>query len=203
MSWQWWCACLGLIFVATGAALAFIGFRKTWSDFVANQNFWPTLTSWLPRWWGKARKSVVGAYNRVIRRKRYVTGSDNAAAVDTLAVIRYGIQPQEFPEDKELPEVVRSLWKRHSELELRLGDYTQQSTQSFSAAREDLGGRVTLVDEKVVKVAVGGLSLQAWGLILVTAGTVLSSVTAAVVRDCAGVCAGQIPGRGRGRLPRS
>jgi hypothetical protein len=85
MSWQWWCACLGLILVAVGGALAFIGFRKTWSDFVVNEKFWRALTTWLPRWWGKTRKAFVAAYNRFIRHKKFVNFSDQATAVSASA----------------------------------------------------------------------------------------------------------------------
>ena len=178
MSWQWWCACLGLILVAAGAALAFIGFRKTWRDFVVNEKFWRALTTLLPRWWGKARKAFVAAYNRFIRHKKFVNFSDQAAAVSASARMDWNVLPAEFPEDEELPEVARRLWKHLSDLELRLGDNIRQASQSFSAAHEDLGKRVTVVDEKVVRVAVGGLSLQAWGLILVTGGAALSSAPA-------------------------
>ncbi len=178
MSWQWWCACLGLILVAAGAAIAFIGFRKTWSDFVASEKFWRALIKWLPRLRRKVKATVGAAYNQLIHRKRYVSDSDHVTAVDAEVGIRYGIQPSEFPADRELPEIVRTLWERHSVLELRLGDYMQQAGQRLSAVQEGLGERVTLVNENVVKVVVGGLSLQAWGLILVTVGTVLSSVPA-------------------------
>jgi hypothetical protein len=178
MSWQWWCACLGLILVAVGAALAFIGFRKTWSDFVVNEKFWRTLTNWLPRWWGKARKAFVAAYNRLIRRRRFVTSGDHVTAVDASAPVGWNVLPPEFPADEELLETVRRLWERQSDLGRQLGDYIRQANQSFSTVHEDLGKRVTVVDEKVVRVAVGGLSLQAWGLILVTGGTALSSAPA-------------------------
>jgi len=178
MSWQWWCACLGLILVAAGTVLALTGFSKTWSDFVDDGKLWRALTSGLPGWWGKTRKAFITGYNRFIRHKKSVDLNDQAGAVAVTASLDWNVLPAEFPEDEEIPEVARQLWEHLAALELRLGDNFRQAGQNLAAAREDLDKRVAVVDEKVVRVAVGGLKLQAWGLILVIMGTAVSSVPA-------------------------
>ena len=84
----------------------------------------------------------------------------------------------QFPESKELPDIVRDLWERTSALDRQLGNYMGQTTRTFTTAQQDLSEQVAQVDEKVVKVAIGGLRLQAWGLILVTFGAALGAVPA-------------------------
>lgn len=162
MSWQWWCALLGLILVTGGALLAFTGVKKTRSDFIADEKFWRALTIWLPRWWGKSRTAFVADFNRFIRPKKLVRLDDHAFAVSTSASLEWDVLLREFPEGDELCEVVRRLWKRQSDFEPRLGDAILKTGQKLTVAQEDLVIGVAGVDEKVVKVAVGGLSLQAW-----------------------------------------
>jgi pyridoxal biosynthesis lyase PdxS len=73
---------------------------------------------------------------------------------------------------------VRELWERVRSLQLQMNDQAQASAQALGRTEENLGRQVARVDRQVVNVAVGGLAIQAWGLILVTVGTMLAAVPA-------------------------
>jgi hypothetical protein len=71
-------------------------------------------------------------------------------------------------------------WERVGSLELQLGDEVRASANALSVTEGNLGKEVARVDRRVVNVAVGGLALQAWGIILVTVGTVFAVIPAMV-----------------------
>ncbi len=99
MSWQWWSAVLGLVFVAAGAALAFIGFRRTWGDFVSSEKFSRALIRWLPAGWNRGRGALSAAYNLVVHRKRYIQDGDRVTSVSAQAVSSFNSLPLEFPQN--------------------------------------------------------------------------------------------------------
>lgn len=176
MSWQWWLTLLGVLLVFAGATLALIGFRHTWNDFISDRKFSGALTSAIPAVREQATRALAEVRYRLRRGPRPIHDGDQATSVSAQATISWKILPAEYPEDKELSEVLRDLWDRHIALQRDVGNYIQTSTKNLSTAEENLSKRVTLVDEQVIKVAVGGLALQAWGLILVTAGAVLAAI---------------------------
>jgi hypothetical protein len=59
-----------------------------------------------------------------------------------------------------------------------MNDQAQASAKALGTTEENLGEQVARVDRQVVNVAVGGLAIQAWGLILATVGTMLAAVPA-------------------------
>jgi hypothetical protein len=161
-----------------GAVLALIGFSRTWKDFRSDQKFSGVLISWVI----VAGRQVVAAAIKlrflVHQRGRGTTVGGANARVSAGANVAWKILPAEYPEDKDLPDVVRDLWERVGSLQLQMNDQAQASAKALGTTEENLGEQVARVDRQVVNVAVRGLAIQAWGLILVTVGTMLAAVPA-------------------------
>lgn len=144
--------------------------QPNWKDFRSDQKFSGVLISWVI----VAGRQVVAAAIKlrflVHLRGRGTTVGDANARVSAGANVAWKILPAEYPEDKDLPDVVRDLWERVASLQLQMNDQAQASAKALGTTEENLGEQVARVERQVVNVAVGGLAIQAWGLILVTVG---------------------------------
>jgi hypothetical protein len=176
-------ATIGTALQLLGVVTTGVGFWRTWREFAApREGFFDPIAVPLRAGWRRGSLKVEGLIRRVFRRpKAVVVGAGSitvgAAAFNARGRVQFGELP---PTTKA---AIAELHRRTKDLMDRVSDNREDTTDGLAAVRKEIADLASQVDavaagleQRTRRVAVGGIRIEAAGLVLVALGTVLQSV---------------------------
>jgi hypothetical protein len=178
------CGALGTILQLTGVAVTALGFWRTWREFgEPGEGFFDPVTNAVRVAWARLATIAESAIRWLLRRPRPIVLEPGPATVSAKAFDpRVHIDFAQLPED--IAAAVEALARRTEDLLTRITGLTEESRDGIAGVRAevaDLASRLNStagdLRRRTGRVAVGGIRLEALGLVLVAAGTVLQQMT--------------------------
>ncbi|MGW1563964.1 hypothetical protein ACWCQ1_47035 [Streptomyces sp. NPDC002144] len=186
MTGSWWLVLVGLVLQAAGASLALIGFTKTWRRHRGVELFWAPMIRWCG-WLRDRLKAGASRVNQIVLRAlrkpiphRYVRAGDIGAGVDAGA-----IKATHGPVVPDLQAVADGLTSLSAVVDQLREDNGVEHERVWTALNDHSAKLLTTTRE----LAIGGLRLQIWGLLLITVGALLAGIPSlATISDSANQC---------------
>jgi hypothetical protein len=177
------CGTVGTILQLTGVAVTGLGFWRTWREFgEPGEGFFDPVTNAARVGWARLWAIAESAVRRLLRRPRPIVLEPGPAtarlqAFDARAHI--GFAP--LPEDPAA--ALEALARRTEDLLKRISGLTEESRDGLQEVRAEIADLTSRLDttagdlrRRTRRVAVGGIRLEALGLVLVALGTALQQL---------------------------
>ncbi|WP_049650391.1 hypothetical protein [Kitasatospora sp. MY 5-36] len=176
-----WLVLLGLVFQVAGASLALFGFSMTWRRHHGSEPFWAPVIRMAH--WVRDRAVAAGArvkliVFRLLRRPvhRLVHAEDAAVAVDAAL----GLKVTRAPVPAELAALAKGLADLAAVVDLQRED----NRIEHERMRSELADHSARLARTTRELAIGGLRLQVWGVLLITAGALLAGIPSLGAAQC-------------------
>jgi len=175
-----WLAVGGTILQLAGVALTAVGFWRTWREFGdPDVGFFDPVTVPVRGGWRRLAITAEGVVRRLTRRPRSVvvhgsTFVQQMATVSARGRVQYGDLPTETGAAlAELHRRTRDLMDRLSNTQEMIADGLRDVRAEIADILRRIDGLRAEFDRQARRVAIGGIRLEAGGLLLVALGTVM------------------------------
>lgn len=173
-----WLASIGAALQILGVLMTGVGVRRTWRKF-GTEDFWAPLKRAAGELWSRSALRIRQVLH--LRRSARVIAGSSALRARTALGVHPRVDFRVIPEDQNVPVSIAELDLRTRGLLEHLQQQAEDSQEVrtvLDAVRTELDSLASDLHESDRQVAIGGIRLEAAGLLLIGLGAVLQVVGA-------------------------